>query len=110
MGTYRKNPVIVEASQWHQNGDHPLDESRLLTASTGEPFYSEGQVVRRYRHPQIKGGWQCELCGAIMHIHGWIDNGKAGYTICPGDWVVTENGAHYPVKDSVFHSMFTEVE
>ncbi len=25
MAKYRKKPVVIDATQWHRNGDHPLD-------------------------------------------------------------------------------------
>ena len=57
MAFYRKKPVVIEASQWFKNGDHPLDGSRLITPvpGDGEPYLSEGDVVRRYRHPDVPG-------------------------------------------------------
>lgn len=27
---FRKKPVVVEATQWFANGDHPLDNSRWI--------------------------------------------------------------------------------
>jgi len=42
---YRKKPVVIEATQWLKNGDHPRD---------GWPE-TEGLVVRYYRHPGGSG-------------------------------------------------------
>ena len=99
---YRKIPVVIEATQWHKNGDHPLDECALVDGR----FLSEGKVVRYFRRPDVPGGKPCEYCGKRMDDHGWIDgarNGGAECTVCPGDWVITGvNGEYYPCKPDIF--------
>ena len=30
MAKYRKKPIIIEATQWFKNGDHPEDNPELL--------------------------------------------------------------------------------
>jgi hypothetical protein len=54
---YRKKPVIIEAAQWHKNGDHPEDNVMRPFEDTGriptEP--REGAVVRYFRHPGVGG-------------------------------------------------------
>lgn len=44
MAKYRKKPVVIDATQWHRNGDHPLDGPFV-----GEMYETEGAVVRFYR-------------------------------------------------------------
>ena len=45
----RKKPVVIEAHQWHQNGDHPGDFS---DRDNGDGLdLREGMVVRRFRSP-----------------------------------------------------------
>lgn len=72
---YRKKPIVVEATQWFKNGDHPQDNIFRPFEDTGkipiEP--REGEVVRYYRTPELDGQNNCEKCGNIMHLHGWID-------------------------------------
>lgn len=63
--------------QWHRNGDHPHDG----------PTHREGRVVRYYRNPDIPGNHTCPACGHLVRDHGWIDSGRDGRTVCPGDWV-----------------------
>jgi|WetSurMetagenome_2_1015567.scaffolds.fasta_scaffold10023_9 hypothetical protein len=46
------NPVVVEATQWLKNGDHPNDRCVPVTYD-GETFMSEGKAVRYYRHPNV---------------------------------------------------------
>jgi hypothetical protein len=52
---FRKKPVVVDATQWFKNGDHPLDNCTMLTTDGGKThFLSEGKVVRYYRVPTIQ--------------------------------------------------------
>jgi hypothetical protein len=113
MAFYRKKPVVIEASQWFKNGDHPLDGSRLITPvpGDGEPYLSEGDVVRRYRHPDVPGDRLCEQCGKPHHVHGWIDTLEQGHRVCPGDWIITGvKGERYPCKPDIFEATYEPAE
>lgn len=115
---YRKKPVVIEASQWFKNGDHPLDyavaregfEGGELRSWSGEETKAlgwEGDVVRYYRNPQDDGQRQCERCGTIMHEHGWIDTLEGGHIVCPGDWIITGvAGERYPCKPAIFEATY----
>lgn len=74
---------------WWKNGDHPNDDVWRPFEDTGkkptEP--REGKVVRYFRHPQIDGNSLCDSCNYKMNGHGWIDNGRDGCKVCPGDYV-----------------------
>ena len=101
MAKYRKKPVIIEATRWRKNGDHPLD---------GTPE-REGKLVRYYRNPDDSGRRRCEKCGAIMYLHGWIDTLEGGHIVCPGDWIITGvQGEHYPCKADIFAATYELVE
>lgn len=105
---------VVDANRWFKNGDHPDDYAHPIHDSEGgRPFvYSsqhqrnegwEGQVVRYFRDPSVDGRITCDTCGHVMHEHGHIDAPGGGYTVCPGDWVVTSaTGVNYPCKADVF--------
>lgn len=105
---FKTRPVTKEATQWFKNGDHPGDECWLVTPvpGDGEPFLSEGKVVRRYRHPGILGDSVCLSsmpCKFTMHDHGWIDTPEGGHNVCPGDWIITGlKGEFYPCKPDIF--------
>lgn len=103
---YRKKPVVIEATQWWKNGDHPADDIRLLDGSHGgqsKSIETEGKVVRYYRHPDVKGVKSCHHCGDIMHNHGWVDTLEGGHIVCPGDFIITGvKGEHYPCKPDIF--------
>lgn len=119
---YIKKPVIIEATQWFKNGDHPLDYSRTHTGlNNGEVWHFlpeerrangwEGDIVRYYRHPGVSGGAECKQCGDIMHKHGWIDTLEGGHIVCPGDWIITGiKGEHYPCKPDIFDATYELVE
>lgn len=101
MGMFRKKPVVIEASQWFKNGDHPKD---------GDGKF-EGKTVRYFRVPGIHGHQPCQQCGKIMHDHGWIDTPEGGrdgaQVVCPGDWIITGvKGENYPCKPDVFAATY----
>ena len=96
---FRKRPVVIDATQWFKNGDHPEDYS-------GDPPV-EGAVVRRFRRPGVSGGACCEKCGEAMRKHGWIDTFEGGHVVCPGDWIITGvEGERYPCKPSIFDATY----
>lgn len=113
---FRKKPVIVEATQWFKNGDHPEDNCEMVypdpnSTTQFEPFLSEGVVVRYYRHPDKPGTIVCNHCGNIMHFHGWIDTLEGGHIVCPGDWIITGvNGEKYPCKPDIFEKTYESME
>lgn len=131
---FRKKPVVIEATQWFKNGDHPQDDCvavRRLAADdprtgdirtqtgelvpdpvTGAPsFLCEGRVVRYYRRPDDSGERACEHCGVKMDSHGWIDTLEGGHNVCPGDWIITGvKGEWYPCKPDIFCATYEPVE
>jgi len=122
MPKFRKKPVIIEATRWFKNGDHPDDyakekvgfENGELKTWIGEEARAmdwEGQVVRRFRRPDVPDGNICQHCGQTMHDHGWIDTLEGGHIVCPGDFVITGvKGEKYPCKADVFEATYEAVE
>ena len=114
MAKYRKKPVVIEATQWFKNGDHPKDDVWRRFEDTGlmptEP--REGAVVRHYRHPSYIGRRKkCSKCGQIMHLHGWVDTLEDGHIVCIGDWIITGvKGEFYPCKPDIFEATYEKVE
>jgi len=111
-----------EAHQWFKNGDHPQDYSevhadfeggimREFTAAECKAKGWEGDVVRYFRHPEIPGNTICSICGKYMHEHGFIDLGPGGYTVCPGDWILTgaTNGLYVPFSRTQLNELFDVV-
>jgi len=110
MAEYRKKPVVVEATRWWKNGDHPKDHSAVLKVK-GETFLSEGHVVRRFRRPDVSDDSECQHCAQTMHDHGWIDTLEGGHIVCPGDWIITGvKGERYPCKPDVFEATDEEAD
>ena len=109
---FRKKPVVIEATRWFKNGDHPMDACEMVHPDSNsttqfEPFLSEGKVVRYFRHPMLSGTNTCEYCRDIMRNHGWIDTLEGGYIVCPGDWIITGvKGEHYPCKPEIFEMTY----
>lgn len=110
---FRKKPVMIEAHQWTKNGDHPDDDCFRPFEDTGvipsEP--REGAIVRYFRHPRIPGTDICTSCWRTFHDHGFIDTLEGGYTVCPGDWIITGvKGERYPCKPDIFAETYEAVE
>lgn len=111
MAKFRKRPVVIEATQWHKNGDHPEDGGERFTAGIFIGELYEGKVVRYFRRPDVDGERRCEHCNVRMHDHGWIDTREGGHIVCPGDWVITGiEGERYPCKPQIFNATYEEVE
>ena len=97
MAKYKKKPLIVEATQWYKNGDHPLD---------GDPK-TEGEIVRYFRHPDYEGKANCKECGTMYHHHGWVETANGGHKVCPGDWIIKEmTTGYYPCKPDIFEKTY----
>lgn len=121
MSKFRKKPVVIEATQWFKNGDHPDDyaddhqgmENGVQRTFTGEERRSkgwEGGVVRYFRDPDVPGEDVCEHCGVRYHDHGWIDTLEGGHRVCPGDWIITGvEGERYPCKPGIFAKTYEQI-
>jgi hypothetical protein len=119
MAQYRKKPVVIKATQWFQNGDHPGDHDPIgIKNPTSMDIIKyqehveryEGVVVRRYRTPDIDGETICKYCGDVMHNHGYIETLEGGHIVCPGDYIIT--GVHhelYPCKPEIFWKTYEKV-
>lgn len=120
MGRYRKKPVVIDAEQWHKNGDHSLDYASAVEGFSDGVLVSfspehqktlgwEGQVVRYYRNPEDDGAGLCHHCSAKKHDHGWIDTLEGGHIVCPGDWIIRGvQGEFYPCKPDIFSATYEE--
>lgn len=121
---FQKKPVIIEATQWFKNGDHPQDDCHEMRAHSNQidlaemnvlvpdpaGVMTEGRVVRHFRRPDVSGTKRCQYCGLRMHDHGWIDTLEGGHIVCPGDWVITGvAGERYPCKPDIFIATYDAV-
>ncbi len=118
MPKFRKKPVVIEATQWFKNGDHPDDHYPIHAnaSDTDKRKYDdylqhEGKIVRYYRTPAMDGQHECKHCGSIMHNHGWVDTLEGGHIVCPGDWIITGvKGEHYPCKPDIFEATYELID
>lgn len=121
MAQFRKKPVVIDATQWRKNGDHPEDfaedtqgfengELRTFTGAERQAKEWEGGVVRYFRRPDVEGDSICRHCGLTMHVHGWIDTREGGHIVCPCDWIITGvKGERYPCKPDIFAATYDPV-
>ena len=80
---FRKKPVVIEATQWFKDGDHP---------AVGAYF------------PTGKGA------GRSL-THGWISTLEGGHIVSPGDWIIRGiQGEHYPCKPDIFEMTYEVAE
>lgn len=109
---YKLKPVIIEATQWFKNGDHPLDDVYRPFEDTGklptEP--REGKIVRYFRHPEIPDGSTCPTCGKPMRDHGWLDTNGDGECVCPGDYIVSTDGYFCEMPRVLFETLYDPVD
>lgn len=110
MPKFRKKPVVIEATQWFKNGDHPQDGTdRFIDGEFKGELY-EGNIVRYFQLPDVPGTKSCLHCGNTMHVHGWIDTKEGGHIVCPGDWIITGvKGERYPCKPDIFEATYEAV-
>jgi len=107
---FRTKPKIVDAHQWFKNGDHPEDFTGVEVVISSGILITEGQVVRRFRHPTVIGDQACVDCGKPMHVHGWIDGPVQDHVVCPGDWIIKDDrGEYQPCKPDVFSETYEVV-
>ncbi|WP_186268088.1 hypothetical protein [Burkholderia gladioli] len=84
---FRKKPVVVEATQWFRDGDHPAVKPANLWQAAG-----------------VTPGVPWQICG-------WITTLEGGHVVNPGDWIITGvKGEHYPCKPDIFESTYEPAE
>lgn len=91
-----KKPVVIEATQWFKNDDHPKVKICWFEYS-GRVRWAPGD----HRSINIFG---CTQRPAIRTLEGW-------HEVTPGDWIITGvKGEVYPVKSDIFHMTYEPVE
>lgn len=76
---FRKKPVVIEATQWFKDGDHPA-------------------VIRRNAHPPYDPSYEGTP---------WVPTLEGGHEVTPGDWIITGvKGEHYPCKPDIFEMTY----
>ena len=86
MAQYRKKPVVIEATQWNKDGDHPnVTEIPAKILDT------------------------IEARTAAIDINDcrWIGTLEGGHIVSPGDWIITGvQGEQYPCKPDIFEATY----
>jgi hypothetical protein len=83
---FRKKPVVIEATQWFKQGDHPMV---CVPEDTSTANWSE------------------DLQGLSHGSLGIIDTLEGDMYVNPGDWIITGvKGEHYPCKPDIFEMTY----
>lgn len=109
MAKYRKKPVIVDATQWFENGDHPEDNCGPNKRTETAPYAGQGEVVGYYVIPiYILARGKCIKCGKTHYNHGEL---RCNHNrVCPGDWIITlKGGERYTCKPDIFEQTYEKV-
>jgi hypothetical protein len=89
---FRKKPVVIEATQWFKDGDHPL-----VRIPAGE----EADTA----------AWSENLQGLPKGSLGLIDTLEGPHFVTPGDWIITGvKGEHYACKPDIFEMTYERAE
>lgn len=88
--------------RWWEHGDHPevgYYRHPPVDPITGRvSVESDAISMGHLRHADVPERYRDSGCGYYMHQHGWIDSPGGGHTICPGDWITTDEvGRAHPV-------------
>ena len=90
MARFRKLPVIIEATQFFELGDH-FAVTTMCKDVNGIIFFSGSKA--EYSPYNSK-------CFAIKTLEGW-------HEVTPGDWIITGvKGEQYPCKDEIFQKTY----
>jgi hypothetical protein len=80
MAKFRKKPVVIEASQWFKDGDHPA-----VIRKTAPGRHADEGIP-------------------------WVPTLEGGHVVTPGDWIITGiQGEHYPCKPDIFAATYEPV-
>ncbi len=82
---FRKKPVVIEATQWNKDGDHP------------NVIEIPAQVLDTI-----------EARTAVnVHDCRWVGTLEGGHIVSPGDWIITGvQGELYPCKPDIFQMTY----
>jgi len=91
---YRKKPVVIEATQWKQPGDHADVVRGWKDSNNGQIIVTDNPMFNVYGRIAV----QC-----IRTLEGW-------HEVTPGDWIITGiKGERYPCKPDIFEASYEPV-
>lgn len=89
MAKYRKKPVVIEASQWFKDGDHPA----VIAKAKG---HTGLYVVEDWQSQMRKDGFPYGVDYVVVTLNGPV-------VVVPGEWIVTGvKGETYLCKPDIF--------
>jgi len=98
MPKYRKKPVVIEARQWFNLGDHPEVKQYNIAMQKLEDL------------PKSNGVF-CSGCNKEFMHHGNVKTLEGWHIVCPGDWIIKGvKGEFYPCKPDIFAATYEKVE
>ena len=86
---FRKKPVVIEATQWNKDGDHPsvVELPKKVRDTIDERTTAIGVGNLR-----------------------WIGTLEGGHIVSSGDWIITGvQGEQYPCKPDIFAATYEAV-
>lgn len=90
---YRKKPVVIEATQWKQPGDH-ADVVRGWKDSDGQIVVSDNPMLNVHGRTAVP---------CIKTLEGW-------HEVTPGDWIIKGVKSEvYPCKPDIFAATYEPV-
>lgn len=97
MAKFKKKPVVIEASQWFKNGDHP--KVSAVPKGMGILVNAAGSQTT------------CKHCGNHVENHGFIETLEGGHIVCWSDWIIKGiKGEFYPCKPDIFEAIYEPAE
>lgn len=91
MARYRKKPIVVEAVQWREDGDH----LKVI------PYRNRAGITNN----------RCKHCEKPLFFHGWIQTLEGGHIVCSGDYIIKGvKGEFYPCKPDIFEQTYELIE
>lgn len=86
MAMFRKKPVVIEATQWFKENDHPAVRAGFINAA--------GSIIDPTDDAANIAGFRRTNC--IKTLEGW-------HEVSIGDWIIRGvKGEFYPCKPDIF--------
>lgn len=98
---------VIEAWRWEHQGDPPL----VLSSYSGWSIDPEDvkPLITPYDKGRILSPESVCSCGVKMEDHGLFSVTPFNEKVCPGDYIVKENGAYYHMSAEEFDDRYQEV-
>ena len=85
-----RKPITVEATKWLKDGDHAS--------------------IKPYSRYDCPGHVICQFCGKQLKHHGQLRIRNESHLVCPGDWIIEEDGRLHVCKAAKFNEIYEEIK